>query len=105
MVVLLFARVWARARELLLPLGFFLLLASTAPQFASYIALVQLLDQSLDTPPTLTVGAVLTPTGYAVLTHTPPPAEDAAIQDATPLLPLQSLLFAAGILGSPGAPV
>lgn len=82
MVVLLFARVWARARELLLPLGFFLLLASTAPQFASYIALVQLLDESLDTPPTLTVGAVLThltPTGLCTSDTYTPPAEGAAM--------------------------
>eukprot|EP00798_Chlamydomonas_sp_ICE-L_P023179 gene23179-30391_t len=43
-MLLLFARIWTRLLELLLPLGFFCLLASTAPQFASYLLLVQRLD-------------------------------------------------------------
>lgn len=48
--LLLFARVWARLGELLLPVSFFLLLASTAPQFLSYVNLVKTLDgdQQLD---------------------------------------------------------
>ena len=41
LTLLLFARVWSRVLELLLPIGFFLLLASTAPQFVSYVNLVK----------------------------------------------------------------
>ncbi|GIL64804.1 hypothetical protein Vafri_18668 [Volvox africanus] len=49
LLLLLFARVWARPRELLLPIGFLLLLLSTAPQFASYSALVRRLDGDTST--------------------------------------------------------
>ncbi|EFJ43568.1 hypothetical protein VOLCADRAFT_96168 [Volvox carteri f. nagariensis] len=41
-------KVWARPRELLLPIGFLLLLLSTVPQFVSYIALVRRLDEEED---------------------------------------------------------
>ncbi|GIL97211.1 hypothetical protein Vretimale_2952 [Volvox reticuliferus] len=49
LLLLLFARVWARPRELLLPIGFLLLLLSSAPQFVSYIALVRRLDGDTST--------------------------------------------------------
>jgi hypothetical protein len=42
--LLVFARVWTRMLELLLPMGFFMLLGSTVPQLFSYILLVKLLD-------------------------------------------------------------
>lgn len=42
--LLVFARVWTRMLELLLPMGFFMLLVSTVPQLFSYILLVKLLD-------------------------------------------------------------
>ncbi|PNW87752.1 hypothetical protein CHLRE_01g000750v5 [Chlamydomonas reinhardtii] len=44
LMLLLFAKAWARPRELLLPIGFVCLLVSTLPQFFSYIALVRRLD-------------------------------------------------------------
>ncbi|KAG2486354.1 hypothetical protein HYH03_014935 [Edaphochlamys debaryana] len=49
LLLLLFAKVWARPRELLLPLGFVCLLLATLPQFFSYIALVRRLDGDLNT--------------------------------------------------------
>jgi hypothetical protein len=47
-VLLLFAKVWSRLLELVLPVGFLLLLLATVPQFMSYIALVQRLDSAPD---------------------------------------------------------
>lgn len=40
LILLLFARVWQRGRELLLPISFLLLLLASVPQFVSYIFLV-----------------------------------------------------------------
>ncbi len=48
LTLLLFARVWARALDLILPLGFLLLLLATSPQFVSYLYLVRLLDNPDD---------------------------------------------------------
>ena len=48
MVLLLSARFWTRLSELSLPIGFFLLLTSTTPQFASYVYLVDLLQSLKD---------------------------------------------------------
>ena len=44
MTLLLFARVWARVLDLILPLGFLFLLISTVPQFVSYLNLTSLLN-------------------------------------------------------------
>lgn len=44
-LLLVLARFWARASELVLPLGFLALLMSCVPQFVSYFSLVCLLDQ------------------------------------------------------------
>ncbi|GAX80861.1 hypothetical protein CEUSTIGMA_g8296.t1 [Chlamydomonas eustigma] len=49
LTLLMFARVWARALDLILPLGFLFLLLSTVPQFVSYLNLTKLLDQDSDT--------------------------------------------------------
>lgn len=49
LTLLMFARVWARITELLLPIGFLLLLLSTVPQFVSFLFLVSYLDFPDDT--------------------------------------------------------
>jgi hypothetical protein len=60
LTLLMFARVWARVVELLLPIGFLLLLLSTVPQFVSFLFLVSYLDFPDDTSrPTMAVRASL----------------------------------------------
>lgn len=59
MTLLLFSRVWSRALDLILPLGFLLLLLSTVPQFVSYLNLTKLLDDGPSS--NVTLAAILIP--------------------------------------------
>ncbi len=64
LTLLLFARVWTRPLELLLPAGLCCLLLATSPQFLSYIALVRRLDGDVGT--SIQVGRALGRQGSAV---------------------------------------
>lgn len=59
LTLLLFARVWAMALDLILPLGFLFLLLSTVPQFVSYLNLVKRLDDPDNS--SITLAQVLVP--------------------------------------------
>ena len=59
LTLLTFARFWARPLDLILPLGFFILLISNVPQFFSFLYLVKRLDNPVDSE--VTYAQILVP--------------------------------------------